>query len=492
MKIGKFNPLNRSSITWKILLYFIIFIAIVLAFLWLSQVVFLEQNYKSIKIKEIENVAGKIKDNIDNPNLNVLAKQIAKSKDLSVVIFDSNGSLLATSGYNAISDRILLGMNNLQRMQYYKKALQGGGSYIERYERANEQIGNISAGQLEIAINHNAQKIENILYTMVVYKLDSDERVIMVNAPISPVGSTVETLRVQLFYTTVIMLVLAFILALLISKHISRPIVEINNSAKELAAGNYDTVFEGDSYKEIAELSQTLNYAAKELSTVENLRRELIANVSHDLRTPLTMITGYAEVMRDLPNETTSENIQIIIDEASRLSILVNDMMDISRLQSGSISLQKERFNITQSIKKIMQRYTKIMEQEGYDISFAYDQGVDVLADELRISQVVYNLINNAITYTGDDKKVLVRQICRLEKIRVEVIDHGAGIPQDQLEYIWDRYYKVEKVHKRAAIGTGLGLSIVKNILDMHGAAYGVESEPGQGSTFWFELTIIE
>ncbi|MFQ8601435.1 MAG: sensor histidine kinase, partial [Oscillospiraceae bacterium] len=234
----------------------------------------------------------------------------------------------------------------------------------------------------------------------------------------------------------------------------------------------------------------TLNYAAEELSKVEGLRRELIANVSHDLRTPLTMISGYGEVMRDLPGENTPENVQIIIDEARRLTSLVNDMLDISKFQSGTQKLHRTRFNLTQAIRDTLGRYNKLTEKDGYAISFASDQEVYVHADELRISQVVYNFINNAITYTGPDKCIYLRQLVEGNSVKIEVRDTGEGIDPDKLQYIWDRYYKVDKAHKRAQIGTGLGLSIVKSILDLHGARYGVKSKTGEGSIFWFELQI--
>lgn len=309
----------------------------------------------------------------------------------------------------------------------------------------------------------------------------------MLNSTISPVGSTVQTLRIQLTWITVIMLVLAFFLALFLSRRISGPIIKINSSAKVLAQGNYDVRFEEDGYREIAELGATLNYAAKELSKVETLRRDLIANVSHDLRTPLTMITGYSEVMRDLPGENTPENVQVIIDEANRLTTLVNDMLDLSKMQSGAQKLSPSFFDLTESVRDILGRYNKLTD---YDIRFTADRDVTVYADELKISQVVYNLVNNAITYTGEDKVVRLKQSEHDGKVRIEVRDTGEGIDQDKLKDIWERYYKVDKAHKRAQVGTGLGLSIVKTILDMHGGAYGVQSEQGVGSTFWFELDI--
>ena len=218
---------------------------------------------------------------------------------------------------------------------------------------------------------------------------------------------------------------------------------------------------------------------------MEGLRKELLANVSHDLRTPLTMIQGYAEVMRDLPGENTPENVQIIIEETERLTSLVNDLLDLSRLESGAITLERTRFDLTQSIRAILRRYDKLA---SYSFPFEAEEDVFVTADELKISQVVYNLVNNAITYAGEDKTVTLRQTVENGKVRISVSDTGEGIPQDKLKDIWERYYKVDKEHKRAQVGTGLGLSIVKNILELHGGAYGVESEEGKGSTFWFEL----
>ena len=220
---------------------------------------------------------------------------------------------------------------------------------------------------------------------------------------------------------------------------------------------------------------------------MEGLRRELLANVSHDLRTPLTMIRGYGEVMRDLPGENTPENVQIIIDETERLTNLVNDLLDLSRLEAGVMALDVTRFNLTESIRAILHRYDKLA---GYSFPFLAEEDVFVTADELKISQVVYNLVNNAITYAGEDKTVALEQTVANGKVRVSVTDTGEGIPEEKLRDIWERYYKVDREHKRAQVGTGLGLSIVKHILELHGGAYGVVSQLGEGSTFWFELPV--
>jgi signal transduction histidine kinase len=262
----------------------------------------------------------------------------------------------------------------------------------------------------------------------------------------------------------------------------------MNESAKKLALGNYDADFSGNGYREINELADTLNYASRELAKTDRLQKELISNISHDLRTPLTMIKGYSEMMRDIPDENTPENVQIIIDETSRLSDLVNDMLDLSKIQAGTRKPDRQIFSLTATVRDTMQRYERLMMQENYKIEFVAREEAEVCADRGMILQVIYNLINNAINYTGEDKRVSVRQERVGDRVRISVTDTGTGIAKEEIPMIWDRYYKVDKVHKRAKIGTGLGLSIVKGILESHGAAYGVESKVGEGSNFWFEL----
>lgn len=485
---------NKWSIRWQLFGYLALLIGVLLVVLWLFQVVFMDNFYRTIKKNEVIDIGNIIEKNFDNPNRNTIMDNLAERRDVCIVVTNAVGQITYSSQYQ-LGERSILRLGAIQYCYLGLIAKEAGGEILYW---DNENKWQNPFDTVPSFLNRNQVTIRNnrddaVILTKVINQ-DGYDYIVMVNAFVSPVDATVGTIRKQLLYVTAIMLVVAFLLSLLIAKKIANPIIKINDSAKALATPNPNEetlLFGSTGYKEIAELSGTLNYVSSELVKTEALRRELIANVSHDLRTPLTLICGYAEMMRDLPGENNPENTQVIIDEATRLTELVNDMLDLSKLQTRSQLLDIKPYNLTTQIQETMKRYVALTEKEGYSITFEYDEEVNIRGDALKISQVVYNLINNAINYTGIDKKVAVKQKIVDNKVRIEVIDTGEGISEENLPYIWDRYYKVDKTHKRASIGTGLGLSIVRNILEAHHAMYGVHSEIHKGSTFWFEMERI-
>jgi len=285
------------------------------------------------------------------------------------------------------------------------------------------------------------------------------------------------------------MLALSVLLAVIIAGRVSKPIEQITKSAKTLAKGDYSTRFSGKGFYEIVDLSDTLNTAATELSKVEGLRRDLLANVSHDLRTPLALLYSYAEMMNDFPDEISEEQTKMIMDETQRLTTLVNDVLDMSKLESEMDGLNTSRFSLTRGITETVERVGELLKNDEFEISFDHDSDIYINADKTKIDRTFYNLLINAVNYSGESSKVSVTQTVSGNKVKISVIDYGEGIAEEDLPFIWDRYYKKNgKSHKRAVTGTGLGLSIVKKIIDLHGGIYGVESKLGKGSTFWFEL----
>ncbi len=496
---------NRKplSVKWKLLLYFGGFAAIVLALLWCFQVIFLEEFYKAIKTRELNAAADSISEQMFESDLSTLLKNLAQQNQVCAMAIGTDGSLIASA--DTLPNCRIHKMPPAELFSLYAAAVENGGSFIQRTSREDGRFfiyGESGKALLEELPEEAANDVlnqekplppffdrveESIICVRVVADEAGNERVLLLNSVISPVSATTTTLRTQLTILTALMLLLAAGFAVLLSKKISRPVIRINDSAKELAKGEYHR-YKGKSYREIRELDETLSDVSLELQKSETLKRELLANVSHDLRTPLTMITAYAEAMRDLPGENTPENVQVIIDEATHLNALVNDLLDLSKHQAGVQKLSKERFSLTGLVRETLTRYTKLREQEGYQITFEASEEAFVEADRMKISQVIYNLINNAVNYTGKDKKVIIRQERKDGFVTLSIWDTGEGIPKEQLGLVWERYYKLDKTHKRAAVGTGLGLSIVKNILDMHKAQYGVQSKVGEGSVFWFRL----
>ena len=463
------------------------FVVLILAIIWLLQTVFLDECYELIRRRSLITTAERFSHCLDSQRLATQMLEYCEQNGIFVRILDDNGNTVLSSGEGS-------GQNDLYGLSYYdmialiKRANENGGSAFEKYTSNEIAVPQIGINEESVFSLKSARmaRFEGLVYVRLVSRMDGSTAVIALNTEITPIDSTTSTLRVQLIFVSGIVLLMAIALGALLSRTISHPIACVNRAAKNLSKGEYIAPKGGRGYREINELNDTLENAARELATTENLRKELLANVSHDLRTPLTMISGYAEMMRDIPGENTPENVQIIIDESRRLSQLVNDLLDVSKYSAGIQKLSRERYNLTQDIQDTLKRYERLC-GNGYQIHFESDQDVFVNADKARMNQVIYNLINNAISYTSD-KTVTIRQTVQDKVVRIEVIDTGEGIPQEELPWIWDRYYKVDKTHKRAQIGTGLGLSIVKNILELHAAKFGVRSILGKGSTFWFEL----
>ena len=269
----------------------------------------------------------------------------------------------------------------------------------------------------------------------------------------------------------------------------------MTDTAKEMGKGNYDVKFDVKSYSEINNLAETLNSAAYELGMADNRMKDLIANVSHDLKTPLTMVRSYAEMIRDLSGDNPvkrNAHLQVIIDETERLNQLVCDMATISAMQTHKTVLERGIFDLGTATATILSSFDILSEQEDYNFIFHAPKDCLAYGDENKIKQVIANLVNNAVKYCGEDKEIIVNIRRVGKKFRVEVADHGPGISQEELPHVWDRYYKTSTNYVRPTEGSGLGLSIVKGILTLHHANYGVNSKVGKGTTFWFELPYMK
>lgn len=461
------------SITAKVWIRFEIVVVAMLAFTYVFLVALFPNFYEWMKTYEIRESLVEIRTNWMSDNIvNIINEQASKKRMYIEIYFPvTENSYVA----NCLGGSLSLAIIANEKFRTEISASESGMVYKRfRAERENNSV--LMMGSY---IGQNKEQPE--AYVFICNYLE-------------PIGSTVNIFVQQFFFVGIIMIILTVFMSALFSFRISEPIIRITKAAKELPQGKFSYETTKHDYSEIKELTETLTSASKEIAKADDLRRELMANISHDLRTPLTMIKAYAEMIRDLSGdnpEKRERHLKVIIDETDRLSSLVTDVLDLSKLQSGVTEMNLEVFDFSERLSGVISRFDIMKENDGIIIKLEADDNVMITADITKIEQVIYNLINNAVTYTGDDNTVIVR-LYRKEGgiVRFEVEDHGEGISPENLPYIWDRYYRVSErnqTHKRAKMGSGIGLSIVKSVLERHGFSYNAESELGKGSTFWFE-----
>ena len=469
-----------TSLKWEIGKYLIVFCILTASIVFLFQIVLLQPMYEANKIKSIQEVGSFVEKFIEDERLDEFVDYMQSQSDTCIMVYQSSssGGMQASIGNRGC---MISSITNSERAKFVTKAIGSKNhSYLARVTNNSSDFG-VDGDQ--------SNNFDTIVYTKIVNAADYSS-IIMVSGNISPLNATTETLASQMRYIALFMIVAVAILTLLMYRHIAKPIICITSNAKQLPQGKYTVDPKTNRYKEAADLNNTLVQAANDIQKADKAKRDLISNVSHDLRTPLTMIGGYGEMMIDLPEEKTDENIQVIVDETKRLNALVNDLLDMSRLQDGRIVLHKEVFDISALLKTQLQKYDVYRMQEGYTIESELLDAIYVNADKKRIEQVINNFLNNAVNYGGEAKHIIVREIKNQNVVRIEVQDFGEGIDPKDLDNIWDRYYKVDKEHVRVANGSGIGLNIVKQLLELHGVPYGVNSSKGKGSTFYFEMPI--
>ncbi len=500
------QKVNRKlSIRAVLIIAFTGFTALALGCLLVFQTVFLDDLYEWIKTRQIRAASHEIAEYIDDEELISCVSYWSVKEQCSVYVVDADGKMMYWDmAFGAQSEQL----TEEYLAELYRAALENGGEYASRLEktlsaperhhmnrlREGEDILSKPPRQPAVPKKNQGQEISaDVVYvTLASGEGDAPPHAVVVTSILTPVTATVRTLLVQFLIAAIVLIALAALLGFIVAHDVTRPIMAINRAAKTLASDAYDPPSAGG-YREVAELKDTLAKTAVELKKTEQLQQELIANLSHDLRTPLTMITGYGEAIRDLPGEQTAENIGVVIEEAERLSQLVTDVLDLSRLRAGTQALSLISLDLGDTVMNVVQRVRRMTAIHGYEIDIVTDGALPVSADAIRIEQAIYNLLINALTHAGDDRRVQV--VCESDDntAKVAFIDSGSGIPAEEQERIWERYYRVHKGDPlRDTMNNGLGLSIVKTVVELHGGQCGVESRIDEGSTFWFALPLCK
>lgn len=460
--------LKTRSLRANLLIYFLIFSAIILGFLYFFQIVFFNTYYKINQTNNLEQTVNLIEKNIDKENAKVLLNEISLNNEVCIQIVKDS--------------------NLIYYSDYYKHC---AGKDNDALEVIISSFINSDKKYLKVDFVNNIYNNKSLVYG----KKLKNNTYVFANSSLEPMDKSINLLKGQFLYVALIVLLLSFVISYYFSRRIAEPILKINQSAKKLADKSNKVKFTCETEVfELKELSETLNNTAKELNKTEELRREFLANVSHDLKTPLTMIEAYAASARDLNynnKKKRERDLNIIIDEAERLNMLVNDILLLSKIESKTTKLNLEDINIKKEIETILERFA-IYKNDGYIFEFNETEDYVITADKQGIERVIYNLINNAINYTGEDKKVKITFEKNQNILTINIIDTGKGIEEEDKKLVWNKYFRINKRHRRTTVGTGLGLSIVKEILEEHKFEYGIKSKLNKGSCFYFKCKIKE
>lgn len=467
-----------NNLKFQFMFYFVLFTILIISLITIFQIFTFESLYRYNKEKSVNEYGTELKDviNTENNSINSIVNSDLYNRmresgvGMNLVYIDSSNNLKfyypfnQEQAYNQYSNSInsIINLRN-QSVNYVTNSYRTEGEYLLIYcDKINYQNTNC--------------------YLVLI-------------TPLQSLIETVSTLRTQLLIVSLIVLVLSILVSYLISNRLSKPINDMCETAEKWGNGDKSVVFSGDNTEELEELASTLNNAKEEIQKSEQLEKDLLANVTHDLKTPLTMIKAYAEMIQDISGEVKEKrdkHCQVIIDEVDRLTFLVNDILNLSKLQSGVSEIDKSVFNLSELLSTVIYRFETAYENQEFIIKQSIESDVYVEADEKKIETVIYNLIGNSLNYTGEDKTIKI-YLNKVDKIaRLEILDSGKGIEKDKIDTIWTKYLRLSETHHRQVSGTGLGLSIVKAILDRHQIEYGVISKVDVGSNFYVIFNVVD
>lgn len=451
---------KSKTIESKITLYFIFFVVIIFAVLWISLIIFFNYSYGYYQVEKIYNIADSI-EATDSDSIDEVLDNLAHSNEVCIIKVADDATV---TEYNTKID----GCGLTNRNEYISELI------VEFYESKEDEI--------KYEFINEEEKVEAALLA-----LKYEDENIFIYTNLKDISQITSIFQNQMLYLTILSILISIIASYFISKKIVEPITMITKKAKLLGTKE-DITFKKNGIVEIDNLVDALSLAQSEIGKTHALKRDLMANVSHDLKTPLTMIKAYAEMCRDISYKDKNkldEHLNIIIDETNRLTLLVNDILDMSKLQDKKDVAKKEKYDLTEEINKIVKKYEIIKETEDYKFIVDMPKKVIINADKGKINQVIYNLVNNAINYTGDDKTIYINVKKKTSSYYIEIKDTGKGIKEENINNIWEKYYKTDKNHKRNVVSSGIGLSIVKEIFLLHDFEYGVTTSP-KGTTFYF------
>jgi len=487
----------KKSIWIKLFSIITIFALIIVGISWLINIKYLESFYIKNKEESLIKYGQEIKKTFDNDSddidIELKLQKIEKSINGDIMIFSPKGELKYNSSTRKQLGRISGGENgNFPFTNEDYKVLLEGKTIIKRYLHPHLGIEFLALGLIL-----------------------PNEDFLMIEISIADINESVDIANNFYVYIVIASLLIGTIVAFLISKWFTKPIIKLNNVAKSMSDLNFDKRYEVKTNDEIGELGKSINYLSERLSTtifdlnqaneklkediererkIDLMRKEFISSVSHELKTPIALVQGYAEGLKDniaSDIEDRSFYCEVIIDETEKMNKLVKDLLNLSQIESGHINLDVEKFDLIDTVEGVVNKYRPILNEKEISLSINKEINIAMVSGDVpRIEQVLVNFINNALNHINSKRLLSINISSSEDRIKVGIFNTGNNIEKDEIEKIWQSFYKVDKSRTRKYGGTGLGLSIVKGILDLHNSNYGVINMD-DGVEFWFDMKVI-
>lgn len=427
---------------------------VVLLLFWLTQVVFINRIYEYYKVNQLKSYSEQIVQAINNNNEMLISELIDKS-NARVIAITENDIVIAGNnrghGMRGLGiPEILLRPTNTTR--------------VVKYEHPFLHIEYLSI-------------VRPFLY-------NGKPAILIMSLPMAAINDSVNLFKEVFWWIFALTIVSTLVVSSYMSKKFTRPIQILKNAAHDIASGNLNVKINYKEEDELGELAKSMNTMVKQLSITDKFRKDLIANISHDLKTPLGLIRGYSEMLLDYYGEDKEKRekyLNTVIKETERMSKLVDDVLQLSKLQSGMVEVKEETIDLEKLIFEILDIFEIQILEKNIEVRLE-NLKVKVVADREMIKRAIINIISNAIASMENGGTLSITAELQDKDVLIKISDTGCGIPEKDLEHIFDRFYKGNKS------GTGLGLAIVKEILTLHQSDFGIRSKEGEGTTFYFTL----
>lgn len=487
--------MKLNSIAFKLWSGIVVMTIVILGFSLVFQTEFLYSFYYTQQVKQLEEDCKLIARKLGQGDFHYQIPYASVTRTVNdiIIVTDSTRKITHVLGSNEYKEDYMFGF------KYYDRIMRGETvndktKMIRNYTSVwTQHMDSLLVGVPIRKYVNNTQGTKFLTSTEAEDMGDGKPDIIgavYIITPLEGLKTTTNAIRLQFIYIFAVSIVIATLLSFFLSRSFTKPLISINNAAAEISKGNYNTVINLKSSLEIGTLGDTINNLAKQLSRVEQIRKEFIANVSHELRTPLSYLQGYTEILMDGFAETEEEKqryLGIILEESVRLKTMVDEILQLSQIEAGYIQLRTTPFSVESLIKSTIENISPYASKRKISIKFnkISDEVLICVGDESRIRQVLINLLNNAIKHSFDYGNIIISTYRQNEQIFICVRDFGEGISEEELPFIWDRYYTTNRSREDS---TGLGLSIVKNIINAHGTEITVSSTVGEGTEFCFWL----